>query len=97
MNMGLGPPICMRCMKMMSNYNEVPYWRCANCEKTYDYEGSLFCLTDEQLKIMDEKWGTKELENRKYWQKRMREAEKLDAEQRNLRREQSNQNKDFQI
>jgi hypothetical protein len=65
--MGLGPPVCLFCVKIMTLNAEYPYWTCSVCGKNgHEDEGTgfLFCVSDAVLTEMDTKWGTKELEYR---------------------------------
>jgi predicted amidophosphoribosyltransferase len=57
--MGLGPPVCLRCMKVMDLCET--NWHCSVCglvdEPPYTDCGNLFEMSAEQIKEMDEKWG----------------------------------------
>lgn len=58
--MGLGPPVCLRCMRMM-NFHKEPlpstghkHWRCIQCgnDALGDDVGNLFGQSDEDLAII---------------------------------------------
>ena len=49
-------------------------WHCINCPPDEAVEDHLFCLSDEELEVLDRTCGTNEVERRRYWQEEMRKA-----------------------
>lgn len=67
--MGLGPAVCMKCMKVLTPTAEkgIIYSppRCSECNELHSGEDEhhLWSLTDEQLQEMDHRHGTREYES----------------------------------
>ena len=73
--MGLGPPICLDCMKVMFCKETYPHWTCSECNKNGHVDegvGFLFCVTDAQLAEIDKRWNTELLKERKDFQEKIR-------------------------
>lgn len=58
--MGLGPPVCLKCMRAMDLTDRSPAWWCPQCGISCLDEGNghLFCLDDEQVQEVDKNSGT---------------------------------------
>jgi len=54
--MGLGPPTCKKCMRVMTGCHGPPgpYWKCGECgmDCTDKNSGNLWAHTDEELDII---------------------------------------------
>ncbi len=56
--MGLGPPVCLDCERIMAHFSYPPFWVCLECGQNNGGErvSSLFCLSPEDA----EKYKAKE-------------------------------------